>query len=453
MKKNLLYIFSAVIVFSACRKDSPTDFDKTADQRVTEALTAYQKQLTGADYGWKGIIYPAGGGAYGFYFKFNDSNRVKMVSDFDTNTAVTMKESSYRLKALQQPALIFDTYSYVQLLADPNPAVNGGAAGQGLNSDFEFAFNADSTTNDMIVLNGRFNGSRAVLLRASKAEADAYNSGQLGKSFLFNKINTGITNYWKQFTLQGTTYELDAYTFNPAAHRLSISWLNTAGAKQTFSSYYYSTSLGVELLTPFNTGKQIITRFSNFSWDAVASTFNMTVNTSSTATAVALTGAVKSIKIDPAAPKAWRDKAVAAGGYWVNDIGFHINGADNAYNMGSLVNGSSTYYYMLYFPNYTATADMLAPAFLTAARDSLKLDYGYNISNTPIANILQANGTALFTSAAAPTGVLPTSGPFANTLTQFKSPAGYYLVKTSTTSYDMVSATDAKAWISWYWIF
>ena len=46
-----------------------------------------------------------------------------MFSDFDSTSAVTLQESSYRLKAEQQPTLIFDTYSYVHVLADPNEAV------------------------------------------------------------------------------------------------------------------------------------------------------------------------------------------------------------------------------------------------------------------------------------------------------------------------------------------
>jgi len=41
---------------------------------------------------------------YSFYFKFNNANRVVMLSDFDSLSAVTPKESSYRLKAYNNQA-------------------------------------------------------------------------------------------------------------------------------------------------------------------------------------------------------------------------------------------------------------------------------------------------------------------------------------------------------------
>jgi hypothetical protein len=68
---------------------------------------------------------------------------------------------------LQQPSLIFDTYSYLHLLADPDPNVNGGRVGAGLSSDFEFY--VDSTVADTMKLVGRFNGSKAILTKGKPA--------------------------------------------------------------------------------------------------------------------------------------------------------------------------------------------------------------------------------------------------------------------------------------------
>jgi hypothetical protein len=79
-----------------------------------------------------------------------------MLSDFNETTATVLKESSYRLKALQQPTLIFDTYSYLHLLSDPDPNVAGGIAGKGYNSDFEFAYDPTIAQADTIILTGRF---------------------------------------------------------------------------------------------------------------------------------------------------------------------------------------------------------------------------------------------------------------------------------------------------------
>ena len=126
MNKNLLYTFLAIITLVAsCRKDDDNAFDKSPDERLNETLQQYQAALSGSPYGWNANLTTADGGSYRFYFSFNESNRVEMYSDFDSTTATTIRESSYRLKALQQPSLIFDTYSYIHILSDPDGAVSG----------------------------------------------------------------------------------------------------------------------------------------------------------------------------------------------------------------------------------------------------------------------------------------------------------------------------------------
>ena len=123
--------------------------------RLNAALASYEKQLVEAPYGWNAVIYPGGGGSYGFYFKFDDKNRVTMYSDFSDASAAKPKESSYRLKAMQTPSLIFDTYSYLHVLADPDRSVNNGELGEGLLSDFEFSIYGDSLTADRMAFVGR----------------------------------------------------------------------------------------------------------------------------------------------------------------------------------------------------------------------------------------------------------------------------------------------------------
>ncbi len=142
MKNLLIILFLLIAAISSCKKEDKSVFDKSPDERLNEKLAEYQGQLSSAQNGWKGLLRTDSGrgSTHSFYFKFNNTNRVVMLSDFDSLSAVTLKESSYRLKALQQPSLIFDTYSYLHVLSDPDPRVNGGVTGAGLLSDFEFYF-------------------------------------------------------------------------------------------------------------------------------------------------------------------------------------------------------------------------------------------------------------------------------------------------------------------------
>src|SRR4028118_344546 len=137
MKGYIYYLLALGLFLTACKKDVDPAFDKSPDQRLTETLAAYEQQLVNAPNGWKAYVYPTGVGVtpsdiggFTFYMKFTNANRVSMMSDFDNTTSTVARESSYRLKALQQPTLIFDTYSYIHTIADPDPNVSFGWYGR-----------------------------------------------------------------------------------------------------------------------------------------------------------------------------------------------------------------------------------------------------------------------------------------------------------------------------------
>src|SRR5450432_2234499 len=136
MNKISIILLLALLGMAGCQKKiADTINGQTPDQRLAAAMTAYQKQLTQSPYGWilveattgqainQGANTNGPAAAFAYYMQFNDSNQVTMFSDFDTTT-VTPKTSTYRLKATQRPSLIFDTYSYIHLPCDPNPAVS-----------------------------------------------------------------------------------------------------------------------------------------------------------------------------------------------------------------------------------------------------------------------------------------------------------------------------------------
>ena len=114
LKNSSLFLLAILMVVSGCQKKTDEIFDKSPDERLSEALAAYQRALVDAPNGWKFIIYPEGlkaqdieVGGFSFYMKFTDANRVTMVSDFDSTSAATLKESGYRLKAVQRPSIYF----------------------------------------------------------------------------------------------------------------------------------------------------------------------------------------------------------------------------------------------------------------------------------------------------------------------------------------------------------
>lgn len=438
MKNFLIVSLIIVAVLSSCKKDDKSVFDKSPDERLKEKLDAYQVQLSGAQDGWKGLLVTDSGrgSTHSFYFKFNNENRVVMLSDFDSLSAVTLKESSYRLKALQQPSLLFDTYSYLHVLADPDGTINGGPVGAGLLSDFEFYF--DAATSDTIKLVGRFNASRMTLVRATKAEADAYNSGQLAAGLNLNKILT----YFKRLTIGTQLYDIK---IDPVNRQFVFSWLDGSGNLQTFTTGYYFTAGGVVFTTPLVNGSQTISGFSNITWTPSTETINLTVS----GTAATITGIVIPLKVDTGAPRRWWNYAINNGNtYWISLRGFHVNGVDDAFGIQSLTSGGSTYFYLIYWPRVTSSNDFFGPVFLNAARTALEVLYG----TAPTPNFT-TDGRAifirLFDYGPPNFSTYPTTGPAAQSKTLLYNSTGYYFVQTSATTYDMVSASDGKSWITW----
>jgi hypothetical protein len=352
-----------------------------------------------------------------------------MFSDFNLETATTARESSYRLKALQTPALLFDTYSYLHMLSDPDAAVNGGDYGVGLASDFEFSL--DSLAADSILLTGRVHGTKLTLVKATQADFDAWQNGRWATTLAFENINN-IQNYFRRLNIGGVNYEV---RINSVTRTVTFTWIDGGGNTRQFTTSYYYSATGIVFATPFNTGTQTLNGLEIVSWDAANAVLNVKVS----GTATTISGATKPLKVDLSAPQRWWQTAASSGGYWISFDGFHVNGVNDAFNLKSIPN----YYFVVYWPNYNpGSNDLFAPVFINAAGNGLELLYGA----APRAQFT-ADGRAVFTNLGF-YPPYPSSGPARQSLNQLLLPQGYYFVQTGSSSYDMVSSTDAKAWIS-----
>ncbi|WP_159468117.1 DUF4302 domain-containing protein [Dyadobacter sp. 3J3] len=418
----------------SCSDDNDV-FEQTADERINAALADYQKQLSGSPYGWKGIIYPGGGGVYSFYFKFNDQNRVVMYSDFAAESAATPKESSYRLKAMQTPSLIFDTYSYLHVLADPDGGVNGGSYGDGLKSDYEFSFNGDSLNTGNITLTGTKNQSKLILIKATQEEATAYGNGGMAKSLLFSNISKYLT-YFKRFVAGGVTYEI---AVNQNVRTITLNWL-TGTTVNSFTTDYYYSSTGVSFLTPFVNGSTTLNGFTNITWDAA----NMVLGVTASGTKTTIVDAAKPIKVDVAAAKRWYQAALSQDSYWFAPDGFHVNGVDDAFGVNTLQEGTSKYYYYIYYPQFGSNYDLFGPLFYTPDQN-LEIQYFDAVTSPPT---FSTDGRIIF-KALGTSQTYPSSGPVVLSKNLFYDTNGFYIIQLSDNAYDMVSAKDGKGWISW----
>jgi hypothetical protein len=166
---TLLSAVLVLVLFTGCKKDyDKSDFEQLPQERSAQMLQDYKKMLSSAPYGWQAYVYPGSGNlASTFLFKFDSTNRVVTTCDLSGSTITTPEESSYSIRALQMTTLVFDTYTYLHLLADPNQNVIGGTSGQGLYSDFEFYFMKMSANKDTIWMEGAQKGMPMVLVKVT----------------------------------------------------------------------------------------------------------------------------------------------------------------------------------------------------------------------------------------------------------------------------------------------
>jgi hypothetical protein len=433
MKRSILFLLLSCAFLTACNNSDDTVFEETADARLNAALASYEKQLVEAPYGWNAVIYPGGGGAYGFHFKFDEKNRVTMYSDFSDETAAKSKESSYRLKAVQTPVLIFDTYSYLHILSDPDEQVNGGGRGEGLLSDFEFSIYPDSVKAESIALVGRKNNSRLVLTRATEAQVASYAAGDLADAVSFNNI-TKYQAYFKRFTLGNITYEI---TLSPTTRTIKLTWLDGSVPK-TFTTSYYFTAAGVSFVSPLVNGSQTINGFTGITWNATTVQVGITANGQKST----ILSAIRPLSTDLNAPRRWWQEPIASGAYWQSWDGFHVNGVDDAFGVNALKLGEAPYYSYIYQSGVNSDYDLFGPLFYE--NNALNFDYGH----APAPPTFTSDGRAVFVLEGT-FGDVPENGAAAQTANALFDSRGFYLIQTSETTYDMVGAKDAKTWISW----
>jgi hypothetical protein len=271
MKKLLHYILIVAVLLAACKKDTDLVFEETTDERIATTLTNFQNALAQAP-GWKLFVYPSGlvsqdieVGGLTYYVKFNNANRVTMVSDFDISMATTPKESGYRLKAVQRPSLIFDTYSYIHVAADPDPVVSSSPAPQpgfGWGTDFDFSF-TETTVSDSIKLKGNFNGSDAIMIKVTQAEIDAAFAG--GLATIVNRTSTYATSTPFIVLTGGSNLKINV-AFDLSLYVITFSYIDASGNIISIRAPFSHTTTGLHLKAPVSVGGYT---FQDVLWDPV----------------------------------------------------------------------------------------------------------------------------------------------------------------------------------------
>lgn len=271
---RLTLIAGTAALLASCAPEYETVFSESPDERVQKALDAYNATLKEAAHGWKAQLYTSAGAGYFYYLDFNDEGIVTMVSDFNAESASTPMAASWTIKALQQPTLSFDTYSYIHLPADPDGDVNGGNNGEGLLSDFEFRF--VRTTADSVILKGLKHNTEMILTRATQAESaeildDARISVLLQHTLDYVAANRGL-----RFLLPDDTEV--PLAIDVARKLLAVQYLSAGGESiETFITPFTFSLTGIHLKDPLALAGYVIR---DLTWDDHAGVYRILLDQS-----------------------------------------------------------------------------------------------------------------------------------------------------------------------------
>ena len=178
MKKiyYMLFLLLTGVCFNACVSEEEDLFDKSAAERINEAIANYKAILQDAPQGWVMEFYPSDRsmGGYVYTAKF-DNGKVDMASEVslssnsgDSWPAGTVVSSLYRVISEQSVILTFDTYNLLfHFFSEPR----GSSDTDGYASDYEFIFMEASA--DRLVSRGKKYGNTLVMTKLTES-ADSY---------------------------------------------------------------------------------------------------------------------------------------------------------------------------------------------------------------------------------------------------------------------------------------
>lgn len=238
MKKIFFYIMFAVAGLSlqSCLHDDDEIFDKSAAERINEAVANVKEVLTSSQEGWVMHYYVGREYAYGglnLAMKFTDG-KVQMYNETAKKSDGSYKSvvSTYKITRDQGPVLAFDTYNDL-LHVYGDPAGSGPTDVDGWEADYEFVIMNISEDQNTITLQGKKFNNTIVLERLNRPIAEYLDAATKMAESL---TNAGILAY--------TVGDKKA-KFYPGSSEYSVKYVDDKGEVASLSVPFTSTDKGI----------------------------------------------------------------------------------------------------------------------------------------------------------------------------------------------------------------
>jgi hypothetical protein len=124
MKKRFYIIWLLIFALVGCKDDDVNVFDKTADERVSEAVASLKADLVAPANGWRLKYKPTPeSGSFYVLLNFKENNQLIIRSDLAANDGKYQTDTlTYRIDNSLGLELIFETYSFFSYLFEQGSA-------------------------------------------------------------------------------------------------------------------------------------------------------------------------------------------------------------------------------------------------------------------------------------------------------------------------------------------
>ncbi|MDO4163625.1 MAG: DUF4302 domain-containing protein [Bacteroides sp.] len=225
MKKFFsIYTLLALLTLGACTSEVDDVFDKSASQRIEDAIANDLSVLRGASNGWVMEYYPSSTLTYGGYtmlVRFGTDGEAQVACDLFSKDLVAT--SVYEVKQSMGPMLTFDSYNEIfHFFSEPANELGIGDRGYGMEGDYEFLIMECSE--EQVVLRGQKTGNKIVM----------------------KPVPTGLT--WTEYLGSVKSVTSEAY---PAAYDVLVNDVLQYSVVQKYRKFILVNSDGSQLALPF----------------------------------------------------------------------------------------------------------------------------------------------------------------------------------------------------------
>jgi len=225
------------MVFLSCRDNNINVFDKTADERVAEAIANLKKDLIAPANGWRVKYRPEPtSGSYYVLMDFNDDNTVHLQTDLSASDGKFFDQTiTYRIDNSLGLELIMESYCFFSYLFEQNEASFG--------AEYQFIY-VNKTPDNQLVFKSKTDPSDPTILLFE--EAKATDTSLLGRA-----LADSLTVISKDLPIFSSSLKI-TYTNKDLVFYLSIdNFLRTLNIISASKKSNTSTKLAVNFTTPY----------------------------------------------------------------------------------------------------------------------------------------------------------------------------------------------------------